>query len=124
MNKTRRDFMLTLAWIGGGLVAEREPLRAQESKHRPGYPDPPTPGDPQERDKNADPADPKVSQKRILKQNEKDFRMGVEKLCRMAGELREELDKTPTTDVLSVRMYKRMQEIEKLAKQLKDKAKG
>ena len=55
---------------------------------------------------------------------EKEFRAGVDKLYQMAGELKEELDKTATTNVLSVRMYKKMQEIEKLSKQLKDKAKG
>jgi hypothetical protein len=42
----------------------------------------------------------------------------------LTGELREELKTTPTTDVLSVKMYKRMQEIEKLAKQLESKVKG
>ena len=42
----------------------------------------------------------------------------------MAGQLKEEVEKTMTTDVLSVRMYKKMEEIEKLAKQLKAKVKG
>ena len=124
MQYMRRTFLLAVAWAGSSLIAGCELLHAQEPKHRPGYPDPPTPGDPQERDKNADPVDPKNLQKTILKQNEKEFRAGVEKLYQMAGELKEELEKTPTMDVLSVRMYKKMQEIEKLAKQLKEKAKG
>jgi hypothetical protein len=33
------------------------------------------------------------------------------------------VDKTPTTDVLSARLYKKAQEIEKLAKQIKKKVK-
>jgi hypothetical protein len=42
----------------------------------------------------------------------------------MAAELREELAKAPKMNVLSVHMYKKTEEIEKLAKQLKSKAKG
>ena len=60
----------------------------------------------------------------MLLQNEKEFRVGVEHLSVLVNELKEEVDKTATTDVLSVRMYKKAQEIEKLAKQIKNKAKG
>jgi hypothetical protein len=48
----------------------------------------------------------------------------VERLYQLTGELRDEVLKTTTADVLSVRMYKKTEEIEKLAKQLKAKAKG
>jgi len=75
---------------------------------------------------NEDPAtlDPKVAKTALLLQNQKEFREGVEHLYVLVNELREEVDKTATTDVLSVRMYKKAQEIEKLAKQIKNKAKG
>lgn len=56
--------------------------------------------------------------------NEKEFREGVEKLYQMATELRDELAQAPRMNVLSVRMYKKTEEIEKLAKQLKSKSKG
>ena len=56
--------------------------------------------------------------------NEKEFREGIEKLYQMATELRDELAQAPKMNVLSVRMYKKTEEIEKLAKQLKSKAKG
>jgi len=59
-----------------------------------------------------------------LQQNEKEFREGVERLYQLTGELREEVQKTVTTDVLSMRMVKKTEEIEKLAKVLKAKAKG
>ena len=124
MEKTRRNFVLTAVFAGATLIAAREILPAQDPKHKSGFPEPPPPADPREQDKNADPLDPKISERTILNQNEKAFRAGVEKLYRMALELKEDLDKTATTNVLSVRMYKKMQEIEKLAKQLKDKAKG
>lgn len=57
-------------------------------------------------------------------QNEKEFREGVARLYLLTDELKQEVDKTPTTDVFSVQMYKRMKEIAKLAKQLQSKAKG
>ena len=57
-------------------------------------------------------------------QQEKEFREGIERLYALSGELRDEVQKTPTLQVLSVRMYKKTEEIEKLAKQLKSKAKG
>lgn len=56
--------------------------------------------------------------------NEKEFREGVEKLFQLATELHDELAQAPKMNVLSVRMYKKTEEIEKLAKQLKSKAKG
>ena len=59
-----------------------------------------------------------------LRQEEKEFREGIERLYQLTGELREEVQKTATTDVLSMRMVKKTEEIEKLAKQLKNKAKG
>jgi hypothetical protein len=68
--------------------------------------------------------DPKNVKAAMLQQNEKEFREGVEQLSVLVNELKEELEKTPTTDVLSARLYKKAQEIEKLAKQIKNKAKG
>jgi hypothetical protein len=124
MPKTRRSFILEIAAAGSALTILQRKTWAQDPNATPGMPKPPMPADPLERDKNADPRDPRTVQKALLKENEKEFRAGVEKLYQMTGELKEELDKTPTTEVLSVRMYKKMQEIEKLAKQLKEKAKG
>ena len=60
----------------------------------------------------------------MLLQNEKQFREGLAQLSVLVNELKEEVDKTPTTDVLPAKMYKKAQEIEKLAKQIKNKVKG
>jgi hypothetical protein len=68
--------------------------------------------------------DPKNVKAAMLLRNEKEFREGVEQLSALVNELKEELEKTPATDTLSVKMYKKAQEIEKLAKQVKNKAKG
>ncbi|MGA2098360.1 MAG: hypothetical protein ABSH39_18835 [Candidatus Acidiferrum sp.] len=59
-----------------------------------------------------------------LLQNEKEFRAGVNRLHQLVSELKEDLDKTMTADVFSLQIYKRTQEIERLAKQLKGKARG
>ena len=74
--------------------------------------------------KDAAPLNPKDARAAMLLQNEKEFRQGVEQLSMLVNELKEEVEKTPATDTLSVRMYKKAQEIEKLAKQIKNKVKG
>ena len=85
----------------------------------------PPPSAQEDADKNNAPKpDAQAVRKLQLAQNEKAFREGVERLYQLTGELRDEVQKTPTTAVLSVRMYKKTEEIEKLAKQLKTKAKG
>ena len=85
----------------------------------------PPPSAQEDADKNNAPKpDAQAVRKLQLAQNEKEFREGVERLYQLTGELRDEVQKTPTTAVLSVRMYKKTEEIEKLAKQLKTKAKG
>jgi hypothetical protein len=74
--------------------------------------------------KDAAPLDPKDARAAMLLQNEKEFRKCVEQLSVLVNELKQEMEKIPATDTLSVRMYKKAQEIEKLAKQIKNKAKG
>jgi flagellar motility protein MotE (MotC chaperone) len=69
-------------------------------------------------------SDPQNAKRVALQQNEKEFRAGVERLYRLASELKQEVDKTVTTAIFSVQMYKRTEEIEKVAKLLKSKAKG
>lgn len=71
-----------------------------------------------------DPQGAAAAKRAALQQNEKDFREGVERLYKLTTELREVVQKTVTTDVLSVQMVKKTEEIEKLAKFLKNKAKG
>ena len=92
---------------------------------RTGFPNPPAPADPSAQDKDAPQGiDPQTAKRLAAAKNEKEFREGVEKLYEMATQLRDELAQAPKMNVLSVRMYKKTEEIEKLAKQLKSKAKG
>ena len=65
-----------------------------------------------------------ASRKAMLEQHQKDIKKDIEKLYDLATQLKTEVEKTDATSVLSLRMVKKAEEIEKLAKQIKDHAKG
>ena len=67
---------------------------------------------------------PPGSRKAALEENEKDIKKKVEKLFQLASELKDEVDKTDSAKVLSMAMLKKAEEIEKLAKDIKSRAKG
>lgn len=122
MRETRRGFMMAVAAVVGVLTAEKGWPLAQY---------PPTPPPPPQPAEIPNPAEIRSNQhassaaKRVaLRQNEKEFREGVERLFQLTSELRDEVRKITTTEVLSVRMVKKTEEIEKLSKMLKSKAKG
>jgi hypothetical protein len=75
-------------------------------------------------DKDDAPAPQPGAKKAVLEQNQKDIKKDVEKLYELASELKTEVDKTDATAVLSLAMVKKAEEIEKLARQIKDHAKG
>jgi hypothetical protein len=122
MRETRRGFLVSAALLGSWVGAGNRWLAAQEPEPHKGMPSPPLPA------QRPEPTNPQASDsqaaKRALLQNEKEFRAGVDRLYQLTSELRDEVQKTPTTDVLSVGMYKKTEAIEKLAKQLKGKARG
>jgi hypothetical protein len=62
--------------------------------------------------------------KAIARANQVEIRTDVAKLYEMVSELKEQVDKTDATATLSVSVVKKAQQIEKLAKQIKDLAKG
>lgn len=62
--------------------------------------------------------------KTLLEQRQKDIKKDVEKLFDLATELKTEVEKTDATAVLSMAMVKKAEEIEKLAKQIRDHTKG
>jgi hypothetical protein len=122
MLETRRTFIVTMAGASSFLASAFGRLCAQNP---PTPPPPPQPaGTPNPAEIHANPQAIAAARRARLQQNEKEFRDGVERLYQLTGELREEVQKTPTTDVLSIRMVKKTEEIEKLAKALKAKAKG
>ena len=62
--------------------------------------------------------------KAIARANQIMIRADVTKLYEIASELKEQIDKTDAASTLSVSVVKKAQQIEKLAKQIKDLAKG
>jgi len=122
MLETRRVFVLAMAGAVGFLAAEEGRLFAQ---YPPTPPPPPQPAEtPNPAEIHSNPRATAAERRARMQQDEKEFREGVERLYQLTGELREEVQKTTTTEVLSVHMVKKAEEIEKLAKILKNKAKG
>jgi hypothetical protein len=124
MGETRRRFLMTLAAAASCSVATHGSAFRQVRNTKP-FPTPPASAEtqnPAEKDGTA--PDPQSAKRAALKQNEREFRAGVDRLYQLASELKQEVEKTGTTEVFSVHMYKRMEEIEKVAKLLKGRAKG
>ena len=62
--------------------------------------------------------------KAIARANQVTIRTDITRLYEMVSELKEQVDKTDATTTLSISIVKKAQQIEKLAKQIKDLAKG
>jgi len=62
--------------------------------------------------------------KKLDQQKQEEVKSDVEKLFSMVSELREQVQKTDASSTLSVSVVKKAQQIEKLAKQIKELAKG
>ena len=86
--------------------ARRRPDGSEDASDSPNSPNPPN------------------ATKAILEERQKSIKKEVEKLYDLASELKTEVEKTDSTTVLSLAMLKKADEIEKLAKQIKDQAKG
>ena len=72
-------------------------------------------------------SDPKLDPKRaktILEQNQKDLKRDIQKLFQLATELKDEAEKTDAVNTLSLPLLKKTEEIERLARQIREKAKG
>jgi hypothetical protein len=124
MGETRRRFLMTLAAAASCSVATHGTGFRQVRNTKP-FPTPPAPAETQNpAEKIGTTPDPQSAKRAALKQNEKEFRAGVDRLYQLASELKQEVDKTRTTEVFSVHIYKRMEAIEKVAKSLKGRAKG
>lgn len=116
MIETRRNFLWTLAVAAPGLSFARQLPTGQERKS----PMPqPFPEEPEKSD--APPATPLKSR---LEANDKDVKKKVEKLFRLATELKEQVEKTDSTQVLSLALLKKAEEIEKLAKEIRSRSAG
>ena len=60
----------------------------------------------------------------MLEENQKDIKKKVDKLYDLASELKAEMDKTDSSKVLSLNLVRKAEEIEKLARDIKNRSKG
>ena len=67
---------------------------------------------------------PNSPEKRMPEDNNKDARKNVERLYQLAAELKAEVDKTDSTKVLALDFLKKVEEIEKLAHEVRKRSKG
>jgi hypothetical protein len=71
------------------------------------------------------PDDPSTPERKaLLLESQKQIRADVAKLYEMAADIKSEVEKTDASATLSLSLVKKAQEIEKLAKQIKNLAKG
>ena len=122
MRETRRNFLLSAALLSGSLEWPGGVFAAQNPPTPPPKPEPGHTPNPAEI--YSDPAEAARAKRARLLESEKEFRQGVERLYQLASGLLDELQKTPTADVFSLHIVKETEQIEKLAKFLKSKAKS
>ena len=72
---------------------------------------------------NGPPATVDNGKQSLDQQNQLEIRLQVQRLYAMATELKDEVDNTNSNTVLNLAVLKRAQEIEKLARQIRDRAK-
>ena len=115
----RRLLLMSFAVVPAVLIGRQDsPLQDNaRGKRRPDAPDDASNG------ANA-PNLPAAANKAMLEERQKSIKKDVEKLYELAAQLKTEVEKTDSTTVLSLAMLKKAEEIEKLARQIKDHAKG
>jgi hypothetical protein len=126
MPESRRHILTAL--VGAAGVFAMEPLLAGLQAPPPGSGGAVKPKVyPNGRDPNVtqgieDPSRP--DPKAIARANQITIRTDIAKLYEMVSDLKEEIEKTDATATLSISVVKKAQQIEKLAKQIKELAKG
>jgi hypothetical protein len=119
MRTGRRFFLSGIAATLAGtraLLAGTQGQRHDNSSHIPQIPD-------ASDSSGADdvPLPPRSDPKVQLKEDQKALRHDVDRLLQLVKELKDESDKTPETDVLSLSLVKKAEDIEKLARQIRDR---
>jgi hypothetical protein len=124
MKTGRRSFISSIALALTGTKSLFAALQPQPQRHGPTgtFPQGPEgaatngpPGSP-----NDVPAAPPPDPMARLKESQKNIRRDVDHLLELAKDLKDEADNTEQTNVLSLSMIKKAEELEKLAHQIKD----
>ena len=112
MNAARRSFLEVGVPVMLGLLLPGAAGFASQGTARPPFP----------REPDREP--PKHDPRTLLKLNQKDLKKDVERLVQLVEELKKEVDKTDSSEVLSLGLLRRAEEIEKLARHIKTLARG
>jgi hypothetical protein len=131
MPESRRRLLLTLVGAAG-VLALRPVLATPQGGGAHPTPQPPQPRpSPNAPDghvpyglKDGPQAATGPDQKAIDRAKQQELRTDVSKLYEMVSELKEQVERTDTNSTLSLSVLKKAQQIEKLAKQIKEVAKG
>ncbi len=120
MLDTRRCFLKNLAGVSSSfLLFQSSPPIPTPRRRTPV--DPPAPAEPQDAE---NPVDTSRNAKRVqLQAQEKEFRETMARLFAKVRDLKLQVDALHPADIFSIAIFKQTQEIEKLAKQLKNYAK-
>jgi hypothetical protein len=121
MHDTRRDFLSLLTGAGTLTALTAFALDSHAQAKPQGGQQPPEPR-PTVDDPDSVPM--KSPAKAMLEANEKDIKKNIEKLYQLATDLKAEVEKTDSSQVLSLALVKKADEIEKLAHDIKNRAKG
>ncbi|HLZ13631.1 MAG TPA: hypothetical protein VKP58_13675 [Candidatus Acidoferrum sp.] len=119
MLNSRRSFLYSLAATGMFAGLQQQPPTPIRPKNEP-LPAHPEPG---EKLPSAPPRKANTNNPATLVAHEKELRDATDQLLIKVQEFRAQLDGTHTADVFSVSMYKQTEDIEKLAKLLRNRAK-
>lgn len=122
MNKQKRVFLAGAASLAAATIAEMMATRTWAQASR--SPTLPTPPDGSNSPFSTPNLDPRMNPKDLLKQNDSQIHDDVERLYYLAADLRAEVEKTNSQNVLSLAMVQKCEQIEKYAKQIKNLAKG
>ncbi|MGA8143223.1 MAG: hypothetical protein WB987_04965 [Candidatus Acidiferrales bacterium] len=120
MDNQRRDFLgaLVAAIVAAPLALVARATFAQQGGRGTGMP--PRPGSLPDPSAEPPPFDPK----KIQQHNQKVILEDVQKLYKLAGELKDQVEKTDSTSTLSLSMVQKAKEVEKLAKHIANLAVG
>ncbi|HXZ13607.1 MAG TPA: hypothetical protein VEG64_14565 [Candidatus Sulfotelmatobacter sp.] len=116
MDRNKRHFLRTM--ISCALAAPAAMVARRAFAQQPGAGRPPTPFPGRPGDMNPDDAPPKIDPKELQERNQREIHKDVEKLFTLAQELKEAVEKTDSTSVLSLSLVQKAKEVEKLAHQI------
>ena len=121
MLDTRRCFLKKLAGVSSSLLIFQSSPPIPAPRRRIPV-DPPPPAEKQDTETPVDGS--KIAQRARLQAQEKEFRETIARLFAKVSDLKLQVDALHTSDIFSIAIFKQTQEIEKLAKQLKNYARA